>query len=236
MVNLRPQGFVRPNQNLVFDEINHTDEGVFFAEGELNRGGVSGEARTHRADTVIEVGAHAIHLVDESDARHVVAVRLAPDGFGLGLNAGDGVENGHRAIQHPQGALNLDGEVHVPGRVNDVDAMLLVEARPEAGGGGGSDGDAALALLLHPIHDGGAVVHLADFVADPGVEKDALGRSCLAGVDVRHDPDVAQFSQRYDPRHNLSLFPFSTGFLPRTPESRKLRERNAEPPVGHRLN
>jgi hypothetical protein len=34
-------------------------------------------------------------------------------------------------------------------------------------------------------------VDLADLVVDPGVVEDPLGRGRLAGVDVRHDPDVA---------------------------------------------
>jgi hypothetical protein len=37
----------------------------------------------------------------------------------------------------------------------------------------------------------GAVVDLADLVVDAGVEEDALRRRRLAGVDVRHDADVA---------------------------------------------
>ena len=39
--------------------------------------------------------------------------------------------------------------------------------------------------------DGGALVDLADLVGAAGVVEDALGRRRLAGVDVRHDPDVA---------------------------------------------
>jgi hypothetical protein len=41
------------------------------------------------------------------------------------------------------GRAHLQGEVHVAGGVNDVDAVVL----PLAGGGGGCDGDAALLLL-----------------------------------------------------------------------------------------
>ena len=96
-------------------------------------------------------------------------------------------------IEHAQGTLHLDGEVDVPGGVEDVDAMLgegLVHALPEAGGGGGGDGDAALLFLLHVVHHGRAVMHLADLVRDAGVEQDALGRRRLPRVDVRGDADV----------------------------------------------
>ena len=40
----------------------------------------------------VEIRADAVHLVDEDDARHVIFVGLAPDGFGLRLNAGDGIK------------------------------------------------------------------------------------------------------------------------------------------------
>jgi hypothetical protein len=34
-------------------------------------------------------------------------------------------------------------------------------------------------------------MHLADTVRDARIEEDALGRRCLAGVDVRHDSDIS---------------------------------------------
>ena len=72
-----------------------------------------------------------------------------------------------------------------------VSMMLIRWSVPLAGGRGGGDRDAALLLLLHPVHDGGALVDLADLVGAPGVEQDALSRRRLTGVDVGHDPDVA---------------------------------------------
>ena len=118
---------------------------------------------------------------------HVVLVGLAPHGLGLRLDAGDAVEHGDGAVEHAQRALDLDGEVDVAGRVDDVDAVVV----PEAGGGGRRDGDAALLLLDHPVHRGRALVDLTDLVGLAGVVEDALGRRGLARVDVGHDADVA---------------------------------------------
>src|SRR5205823_5651442 len=111
------------------------------------------------------------------------------------------VEHGDGAVQDPEGTLHLDGEVHVPGGVDDVDAVLLAAAGPEGGGGGGRDGDAALLLLLHPVHGGGAVVHLTQLVRPAGVVQDPLGRSRLPGIDVGHDADVANLVERRGARH-----------------------------------
>src|SRR5690606_18096071 len=92
------------------------------------------------------------------------------------------------------GTLHLDGEVHVARGVDDVEAVLgvgHVHALPETGRRGRRDGDAALLLLLHPVHGGGALVHFTDLVVHAGVEEDALGRGGLAGVDVSRDTDIA---------------------------------------------
>src|SRR5690349_17605948 len=77
------------------------------------------------------------------------------------------------------------------GSINNIDAILFAEAVPGRGGRRAGDGDAALALLLHPVHGGRAFIHRTDLVGHTRVIKDALGRRGLAGVDVRHDPDIA---------------------------------------------
>ena len=76
-----------------------------------------------------EVGADAVHLVDEAHAGHVVLVGLAPDRLGLRLDAGDRVEHRDRAVEDAQAALDLDGEVDVAGRVDDVDPACRATCR-----------------------------------------------------------------------------------------------------------
>src|SRR3954451_15758936 len=174
------------------DKIDDPAELALRADRQLHRHGVRAEAVDHRLHGLVEVRADAVHLVDERDARDAVLVGLAPDRLGLRLDAGDRVEQRDGAVEHAQRPLDLDREVDVAGRVDDVDPVVA----PLAGRGRGRDRDAALLLLLHPVHRRGALVDLTDLVGASRVIEDALRRRRLAGVDVRHDPDVAGLFER----------------------------------------
>ena len=163
------------------------DELVLAADRQLDGDRVGLQLRLDLLERPLEVGADAVHLVDEADARHAVLVGLTPHRLRLRLDARHGVEHRARAVEHAQRALDLGREVDVARRVDDVD----LDVAPGAGRRGRRDRDAALLLLLHPVHHRGAFVHLADLVGDAGIEQDALGRRRLAGIDVRHDADVA---------------------------------------------
>ena len=149
------------------------------------------QAVLHGVDGVEEVGANAVILVDERDAGDAVRGGLTPDGLGLRLDAGDGVEDRHGTVEDAKAPLDLGREVDVARGVDDLDDVVL----PEARGGRGGDGHAALLLLDHPVHGGGAVVNLADLVGLARVVEDALRRGGLAGIDVGHDADVAGFGK-----------------------------------------
>src|SRR6266511_496248 len=183
---------VVPDDALHLDHVDDAAEMLLGSDWKLDRHGLGPEPVDHRLHGREEIGADAVHLVDEGDARHAVAVGLAPDGLRLRLHSGDRVEDGDRAVEHAQAALHLDREVHVPGRIDDVDTKIAPESRCGRGG----DRDAALLLLGHPVHDGGALVHLAHLVRATGVVEDPLGRRRLPRVDVGHDPDVADAVER----------------------------------------
>ena len=113
------------------------------------------------------------------------------------------------------------------GCINDVDTLLdafenLVNAffftlRPGARRRGRRNRDPALPLLLHPIGDGGAFVHLAHLMDHAGVKQDALGDRRLAGVDMRRDPDVPRSFQRKLAIRRIWIFcrrPFSVPSSP----------------------
>ena len=155
------------------------------------------------ADAAPEVGAGPVELVDEADPRHAVAVGLAPDRLGLGLDAGDAVEDDDRAIEHAKAALDLDGEVHVPGRIDDVDAMIV----PEAGRSSRGDRDPALLLLGHPVHGGRALMDLTELVDLLRVEEDPLGDGGLARIDMGDDSDVPRLRERNLTCHGCFVTP-----------------------------
>jgi hypothetical protein len=193
------------SDRLHLDQVDRAHERVAGEHRDVQRHRLGAEPVLHHLHDVVEVGADAVHLVDERDARDVVLVGLAPHRLALRLDAADRAEHRDRAVQHAQRPLHFHGEVHVAGRVDDVDAVVA----PGGGGGGGGDGDAALALLLHPVHRGGAVVHLAHAVDAARIEQHPLGQGGLAGVDMGHDADVSIFFERSLPRHVQASFEYS---------------------------
>ena len=117
-----------PDDRLHLDEVDDAGEVALGADRQLHDGRRGLEAALDHLDGAVEVGAGAVHLVDEAHARHVVLVGLAPHGLGLRLDAGDRVEHGDGAVEHAQRPLDLDGEVDVAGRVDDVDAVVVPDA------------------------------------------------------------------------------------------------------------
>src|SRR4030095_6549002 len=167
-------------------EVDETLEVVLGADRQLDGDRARAEAVNDVGEALEEVGAVLVHLVGEDDARHAILVALAPDGFGLRLDALVGVEHAYGAVEHAKRTLDFDGEVDVAGGVDDVQTLAV----PERGGRGRGDRDATLLLLLHPVHRRGTFVHFADLVALAGVIEDALGGRGLTGVDMRHDTEV----------------------------------------------
>ena len=185
-VVLRAHGLVVPENGLHLDQIDDALEAGFLADRDLDRDRTRIQALANRIDCMLEVSARLVHLVDEANAGNAVLVRLTPHCFRLRLDTVNGVKAGDGAVEYAERTLHLGGKVHVARRVDNVDEDVL----PGACRRGGCNRDAALLLLLHPVHRCGTFVHFPDTVRDARIEQDALGRSRLPGVDVRHDSDV----------------------------------------------
>ena len=149
----------------------------------------------------LRVGARPVALVDEGDPRHLVALHLAVDRDRLRLHPGHRAQHQHRAVQHPQRALDLDREVDVARGVDDVDVVAL----PLHIGRGRGDGDAALPLQLHVVHgraDAVLALDVVDRIDLLRVEEDPFRQRGLAGVDVGGDADI---SDPLDVRNHVVL-------------------------------
>ena len=194
---------------LHFDQVDYAAEVRLLAYRELDRDRVGFQTVVDHVDHVVEVRTHDVHLVDIDDARYVIVVGLAPDRFGLGLNAALGTEHGDAAVEHAETALHLNGEVDVSRGVDDVETA----AAPVAGRRGARDRDAALLLLLHPVHRSGALVRLAYLVVDARIEQNALRGRGLARVNVGHYADISGILKRIISGHR-TLLNFLLNFLP----------------------
>ena len=177
------------NSGVHIHKVDNTFEAVFTPDRKLDRNGIALEPLMHHVQHTVEIRAGDVHLVDVDHPGNMIVVGLSPDGFRLGFHAALGAQDRHAAVKHSQGAFDLGGKVHMARGVNDVDARVP----PMAGGGGRGDGDAALLLLLHPVHRGSAFMGLTELVVDARVEQDAFRRGRLSGVDMSHDADISRF-------------------------------------------
>ena len=73
------------------DQVDHSFEVRLGADRAVDRDRVGVELFSHRLDGIEKVSADPVHFIDERDPRNAIALRLAPNGFGLRLNASYGV-------------------------------------------------------------------------------------------------------------------------------------------------
>ncbi len=187
MSNSAPRSLVAPFDRPEADEIDDPDEIALDADRQLQHYGLGAQPIVDHRNAAREIGAYPVHLVDKTDPRDAVLIGLAPNGFRLGLDAGDRVEYRNSPVENTQAALDFDREIDVARRVDDVDAVIV----PETGGRGRGDRNAALLLLCHPIHRRGAFVHLAHLIGPAGIIQDALSGRRFTGIDMGHDADVS---------------------------------------------
>ncbi|MBA7584610.1 hypothetical protein ES708_26567 [subsurface metagenome] len=140
--------------------------------------GLGVEALFNHRYGAVEVGAHPVHLINEADTGYAVSIRLPPYRFGLSLNSGDGVKNDHSAIQHPEAPLYLGGKVHMPRRVNNIDAVFL----PVTGSGCRGDGNTPPPFFFHPVHHRRAFIYIANLIGAAGMIEYPFGDGGLTGI------------------------------------------------------
>ena len=130
-----------------------------------------------------------VDLVDHRNDGEIVLRGEKRVGDGLRFDALAGVHHQQRAFAGRKSARDLVGEIHVAGRIDQVELILLaVRGAVMQANAFGLDGDAALALEVHRVEDLRGHFALAERA---GKLQQAVGQGGLAVVDVRDDAEVA---------------------------------------------
>lgn len=153
-------------------------------------------------DTVV-AGAPPVDLVDEDEGRDAQALEGPHQHAGLGLDALDGRDDEHGAVEHAEDALHLGDEVGVTWGVDEVDGHVV----DREGDDGGLDGDAAPTLEGEGVGLRAAGVDAADLVDDSDRVQEPLGQAGLTGVDVGEDPEVEQVHEASCPLERGRFLP-----------------------------
>ncbi len=139
------------------------------------------------------VGSGQVDLVEHRDDVQVAVEREVQVGQRLSLDALRGVDQQHRAFAGLQRAGHLIGEVDVArsvDQVQDIVGAVEVPGQPHVLG---LDGDATLALDVHPVEVLGAHIPVRH---DTGELQHPIRQRGLAVVDVGDDAEVPNLRRR----------------------------------------
>src|SRR5690625_5310665 len=112
---------------------------------------------------------------------------MTPNGFGLRLCTTNRAINHASTVEYAHRTLDLDGEVDVTWRIDDIDAIfgaIASHTTPKSCRGGRRNGNAALLFLLHPVHGCGAFVGFTNFVVNTRIKQYTIGGSCFYGINM----------------------------------------------------
>ena len=135
------------------------------------------------------IGRRQVDLVDDRQHFQSLLERRVAVGDALRLDALRGIHHQQRPLAGRQRAGHLVGEVHVSGRVDEVELIDLAALRLEAERDAlRLDGDPALALQVHGIEH--LRLHLAGIEAAAFLDE-AIGQRRFAVIDVGDDGEIA---------------------------------------------
>ncbi len=172
---------------LLGQQIDDTNEVLFDTDRQHHHQRVSCQYFIDLIDHTVEVSAHTIHFVDEDDTGDLGFIGVAPVGLGLRFNTTGSTENTDTTVEHLQGAVHLDGEIHMSRGINDVHAVAF----PLTGGGSGLNSNSPLGFLLHEVGGRLTIMHLTGLVDLTCQLQDALGGGRFTSIHVSEDTDVA---------------------------------------------
>ncbi len=173
--------------------MDHSFQNVVDPDTRLGRtgnrvGGVDDDGAFYFLAGPFDVGVRQVDLVDHRNDLQVLVHRHRGVRDGLGFHALARVHDEQRAFTSGQRPRDFVGEVHVAGRIDEVELVgLAVLSSIKQAHRGHLDRDASLALEVH------AVEHLLlSLATDRAAPLDQpVGQGALAVVDVRDDAEVA---------------------------------------------
>ena len=137
---------------------------------------------------LIRACAGQVDLVENRDDLEILLDGEVRVDDGLGLHALGGIDDEQRAFTGLERPADLVAEVHVPGRVDEVEHVLLAVVHMHDSDSGSLDRDATLALEIHRVEELRLGLAIADSL---GGLKEAVGQRGLAVVDVGDDGEVS---------------------------------------------
>ena len=179
-----------------FKDVDQPCEISLGSDRNFKRSGIDFQFLAHIFHDFVEVRAGTVHFVHERHAGDMIFLRLAPNGFGLGLNATDRAENADRAVENAERTFDFSSEVHVSRSVNKIDSVFLVVTHPETGRCGGCNRNTALLLLNHPVHCCGTVMNFTDLVSLAGIKKNTFRKCGFSRINVSHNTDITRIGYR----------------------------------------
>ncbi len=157
----------------------------------VERGGIQGELGGDLVQQGERILGLAVHLVDEGQDGDVAKAADLEQLERLRLDALGGVQHHHGRVRRGQGAVGVFREVLVARGVQQVHHQTIVLEGHHAG----RDRDAALALDLHPVRAGAALLaarpHGAGQADGPRGVQQVFRQRGLAGVGVGDDGEGA---------------------------------------------
>ena len=122
------------DERLLRDEIDDALEVLLLANRQLDRDHRAIARFAERLKRSIEARALAIEAVQHDQARQPELLRSVPHFFGLHHDAGNGVDDDQRRVCDLQRRARVGEEVAHPGRVDEIDLLLVPLGVGEAGG------------------------------------------------------------------------------------------------------
>ncbi len=187
---------------LVGDHVQHVDDAaevLLAADRDRDRDAARRQLLLHRLERGAEVGAVAVEVVDEDDARLLELVAAAPQPRGHDLDARHARDREERALDDAQRAERVGDEARIAGRVEDVELVALVLGVQQRA----RDRHRAPLLVLVVIRHRAAVGHGAQARDRARLEEQRLRERRLAASAVADERDVADLLGRE--RHRCLL-------------------------------